>query len=424
VVMALEAKLSTIPAWDVRITREKLDQLGGDILVDSSPVLMQGEKSEQVTNYAPRNFNIRCRHCQKTFHGKNALRNFELHAIFWELCKAHPSHPEQRDKDAANASDALSPSGSTAASQSATGTAADGSVTAAVARKEMTHSHVYPCNSVSRDVVVFMEAKKVRPSAEREVWKADGQWSESIVWCVLVCVQPILCNNQKKVWKLQGNLHHDTSLFQGRAWLQVGHRRRKHLSLDLTPPTYPNLPMVIFSGPYRSRRVSRGRAASWRTPRRCSASSAAGPTRRSSSTRRCVPTSSPGTTRASSPPGTAHDWPLHATKLLSNGDLISRCGMLMVMCAAARATVSIRTHAPSSDTVRPLFWSLSNIVPQKCVFRVLIYFSSLYCLCRLRPQEPREGRATGVGSGRPAPVSRRLLARLRQGTWAHMATHR
>lgn len=136
--------------------------------------------------------------------------------------------------------------------------------------------------------------------------------------CV-VCVQPILCNNQKKVWKLQGNLHHDTSLFQGRAWLQVGHPRRKHLSLGLTPLTYPNLPMVTVSGPYRSRRVSRGRAASWRTPRRCSASSAAGPTRRLSSTRRCVPTSSPGTTRASSPPGTAHDWPMKGGGSICSG---------------------------------------------------------------------------------------------------------
>eukprot|EP00952_Eustigmatos_sp_NYUAD-ZCMA_P010730 43852-Eustigmatos_ZCMA.PRE.1 len=33
--------------------------------------------------------------------------------------------------------------------------------------------------------------------------------------------RPTLCNNQKKMWKLQGNLHHDTSLFQGRAWLQI-----------------------------------------------------------------------------------------------------------------------------------------------------------------------------------------------------------
>lgn len=74
VVMALEAKLSTIPCWDVRITKEKLQQLGGIILVDSSPVLMQGERSEQVTNYAPKNFHIKCQHCNKSFHGKNALR--------------------------------------------------------------------------------------------------------------------------------------------------------------------------------------------------------------------------------------------------------------------------------------------------------------------------------------------------------------
>lgn len=50
------------------------------------------------------------------------------------------------------------------------------------------------------------------------------------MWCVWVCVQPILCNNQKKVWKLQGNLHHDTSLFQGRAWLQVRHPKIAPLS--------------------------------------------------------------------------------------------------------------------------------------------------------------------------------------------------
>jgi hypothetical protein len=35
---------------------------------------------------------------------------------------------------------------------------------------EKTHRGVYPCNSISRDVIVFMEAKK-----------------------------PVLCNNQKKV---------------------------------------------------------------------------------------------------------------------------------------------------------------------------------------------------------------------------------
>ena len=56
------------------------------------------------------------------------------------------------------------------------------------------HEQLYPCNSISRDVIVFMEAKK-----------------------------PILCNNQKKVWTLQGNLHHDTSIFKGRTWVQIPH---------------------------------------------------------------------------------------------------------------------------------------------------------------------------------------------------------
>ena len=45
---------------------------------------------------------------------------------------------------------------------------------------------------MSRDVIIYMESKK-----------------------------PILCNNQKKVWKLQGQLHHNTDLFQGRAWTQM-----------------------------------------------------------------------------------------------------------------------------------------------------------------------------------------------------------
>jgi hypothetical protein len=59
-------------------------------------------------------------------------------------------------------------------------------------QQQQQHWMVYPCNSVSRDVVIFMESRR-----------------------------PTLCNNQKKIWSLQGNLHHDTSLFQGRAWLQV-----------------------------------------------------------------------------------------------------------------------------------------------------------------------------------------------------------
>lgn len=29
--------------------------------------------------------------CNKAFNGKNALRNFELHAIFWLLYQAHPA---------------------------------------------------------------------------------------------------------------------------------------------------------------------------------------------------------------------------------------------------------------------------------------------------------------------------------------------
>lgn len=33
--------------------------------------------------------------------------------------------------------------------------------------------------------------------------------------------KPILCNNQKKVWKLQGQLHHNVELFKGRAWIQM-----------------------------------------------------------------------------------------------------------------------------------------------------------------------------------------------------------
>jgi hypothetical protein len=33
--------------------------------------------------------------------------------------------------------------------------------------------------------------------------------------------KPVLCNNQKKIFMLRGNLHHDTSLFQNRAWLQI-----------------------------------------------------------------------------------------------------------------------------------------------------------------------------------------------------------
>lgn len=157
---ALDHRLTLVPSWDMRITKEKLEQLGGVIMVDSSPVLSSGERSENVPNYAPKNFHITCQYCLKPFNGKNALRNFELHAIFWELYLAHPA--------------LLLPS-----------TEADADV-------EKEHRGVYPCNSISRDIIIYMESKK-----------------------------PVLCNNQKKVWKLQGELHHDTDLFQGRAWLQV-----------------------------------------------------------------------------------------------------------------------------------------------------------------------------------------------------------
>lgn len=71
-VRALEATLSAIPAWGVRITKEKLEALGGRVL--GSPVLMEGERSEQVVDYAPKNYHIQCRHCGKNFLGKNALR--------------------------------------------------------------------------------------------------------------------------------------------------------------------------------------------------------------------------------------------------------------------------------------------------------------------------------------------------------------
>ena len=71
-VRALEATLSAIPAWGVRITKEKLEALGGRVL--GSPVLMEGERSEQVVDYAPKNYHIQCRHCGKNFLGKNALK--------------------------------------------------------------------------------------------------------------------------------------------------------------------------------------------------------------------------------------------------------------------------------------------------------------------------------------------------------------
>lgn len=59
-IAALDHKMTRIPAWDVRITREKLEALGGVIMMDSSPVLSSGERSENVHNYAPKNFHIKC----------------------------------------------------------------------------------------------------------------------------------------------------------------------------------------------------------------------------------------------------------------------------------------------------------------------------------------------------------------------------
>lgn len=96
-------------------------------------------------------------------------RNFELHAIFWELCKAHPAHPDRREAAAAAAAAAGSSTGSAqedgkageAGSSSSSAAASEGAAAATAAAKfEMEHRQVYPCNSVSRDVVVFMEAKK------------------------------------------------------------------------------------------------------------------------------------------------------------------------------------------------------------------------------------------------------------------------
>ncbi|EWM23237.1 hypothetical protein Naga_100917g1 [Nannochloropsis gaditana] len=160
VLQALDQKLSQVPAWDERITKEKLEQLGGVVMVDSSPVLSSAVRNDAIHKYAPKDFHIKCQFCLKSFNGKNALRNFELHAIFWELYLAHPA--------------LLLPS-----------TQADSKV-------EKEHGGLYPCNSIARDVVVYMESRK-----------------------------PVLCNNQRKVWKLQGELFHDTNPFQGRAWLQI-----------------------------------------------------------------------------------------------------------------------------------------------------------------------------------------------------------
>ena len=192
-VRALEAKLSAIPAWGVRITKEKLEVLGG--LTLGSPVLMEGERSENVAAYAPKDYHIKCQHCAKSFTGKNALRNFELHAIFWALYFAHPAIT--RALPLAEQEEVLMKGASVDSSNSSTcstGSASNNSG-AVKAAAQVLHGHHplnYPCNSISRDVVVFMEARK-----------------------------PVLCNNQKKMFMLRGNLHHDTSLFQGRAWLQI-----------------------------------------------------------------------------------------------------------------------------------------------------------------------------------------------------------
>jgi len=71
-VRALEATLSAIPAWGVRITKEKLEVLGAVVL--GSPVLMEGEKSDGRVDYSPKNYHIECKRCAKRFLGKNALR--------------------------------------------------------------------------------------------------------------------------------------------------------------------------------------------------------------------------------------------------------------------------------------------------------------------------------------------------------------
>ncbi|GAB5032168.1 Hypothetical protein NocV09_00801350 [Nannochloropsis oceanica] len=201
-VRALEATLSAIPAWGVRITKEKLEVLGAVVL--GSPVLMEGEKSDGRVDYSPKNYHIECKRCAKRFLGKNALRNFELHAIFWALYRAHPAIARAGPAAAATAATSSAvdaeenegkdmPSGLEGpGSSSSSGSSNSGAVKAAAQVLGEHHQLNYPCNSVSRDVVVFMEARK-----------------------------PVLCNNQKKIFMLRGNLHHDTSLFQGRAWLQI-----------------------------------------------------------------------------------------------------------------------------------------------------------------------------------------------------------
>jgi len=161
-------------------------------------------------------------------------RNFELHAIFWALYRAHPAiaragpaaavvaaaaATETSTAAAAAAAEeegkSMPPSmeegggggrgggggggggrgigcGHSSSSESSSSSNASGAVKAAALVLGGHHQLNYPCNSVSRDVVIYMEARK-----------------------------PVLCNNQKKMFMLRGNLHHDTSLFQGRAWLQI-----------------------------------------------------------------------------------------------------------------------------------------------------------------------------------------------------------
>jgi len=162
-------------------------------------------------------------------------RNFELHAIFWALYRAHPAIARAGPAAAVAAAAAVATETSTAAaaaaaeeewksmppsmeeggggggggggrgigcghssssesssSSSSSSSNASGAVKAAAQVLGGHHQLNYPCNSVSRDVVIYMEARK-----------------------------PVLCNNQKKMFMLRGNLHHDTSLFQGRAWLQI-----------------------------------------------------------------------------------------------------------------------------------------------------------------------------------------------------------
>ena len=148
------------------------------------------------------------------------FRNFELHAIFWALYRAHPAIARAGPAAAATAAAATAaaataatspavgaeeeegkdlpssleegPGSCSSSSNSSSSSNINGAVKAAAQVLGGHHQLNYPCNSVSRDVVVFMEARK-----------------------------PVLCNNQKKIFTLRGNLHHDTSLFQGRAWLQI-----------------------------------------------------------------------------------------------------------------------------------------------------------------------------------------------------------